>query len=292
MAIDKLQSRIRKSKCPLMVDLSVLPEHIPQHLLASGRELTEAVGEYLPELLNALKGSVPAVRFSFTAFALMGHDGLGLLSDLLRKSVAMGFYTALDIPEMASAAMAGYVAEKIWGEGSAFPCDALVISAYPGSDVIKPFIPVCADQKKDLFVTVRTSNKSASELQDLLTGSRLVHEAAADYVNRFSAEQAGKSGFSRVAIAASATSAESLRNLRMKYPKLFILVDGLDVSGANAKNCAAAFDKLGHGAIVCAGSAVAAAWQKAGNDGSQYAADAQAAAERYVKNLSRYATIL
>ena len=70
------------------------------------------------------------------------------------------------------------------------------------------------------------------------------------------------------------------------------LVDGLDYSGANAKNCAAAFDKLGHGAVVCVSSYVTAAWQNPEAAGESPVALAVRCAERLKKNLNRYVTIL
>ena len=139
---------------------------------------------------------------------------------------------------------------------------------------------------------VRTSNKSAPELQDLLSGSRLVHVAAADQINRFGAELSGKFGYARISVVAGANSADSLKNLRNKYPKLFLLLDDLDYTGCNAKICASAFDQFGHGAAVCAGPTVTAAWQQAQTDGRDFDHQALAAAERMKKNLIRYVTVL
>jgi len=148
------------------------------------------------------------------------------------------------------------------------------------------------DKKKDLFPVVRTSNKSAPEIQDLLTGTRLVHGAAADLVNRFGADNIGKTGYARVGAVAGGNSAESLRNLRMKYPRLFLLIDDVDYSGCNAKICSNAFDRFGHGAVVCAGPTITAAWKLAETDGTDYLEQAVSAAERLKKNLTRYVTVL
>ena len=79
----------------------------------------------------------------------------------------------------------------------------------------------------------RTANKSAPELQDLLSGSRLVHAVSADHVNRYGGDTAGKFGYTRVGILAAASASESLRTLRAKYPKLFLLLDGYDYPNAN-----------------------------------------------------------
>lgn len=289
MAVDSLQNKIRRGKCPLMVDLSLFPEQLPpqfQELLPE-----KAYGAFCAELMTALKGIVPALRFQFASAALLGKNGLDVLSELMKKASAMGFYVLLEVP-ISNPTSAAFAAARFWGNESVYPCDGVQLPAYPGTDLVKAFLPYCKEGKKDLFIQVRTCNKSASELQDLLTGSRQVHVAAADYVNRYAAELTGKSGFSQAAVCASATSADSLRTLRSKYPRLFLLVDGMDCSGGNAKNASFAFDKLGHGAILCVGDSVTGAWSSAENGAGEFAFLAVAAVQRHQKNLSRYVTIL
>jgi orotidine-5'-phosphate decarboxylase len=116
--------------------------------------------------------------------------------------------------------------------------------------------------------------------------------AAADNVNRYGSETVGKFGYSRVGILVSATTGDSVKMLRARYPKLFMIVDGLDYSGANAKNCSHAFDKMGHGAIACAGSSIWGAWKADETEGLEATERAVAAAERMKKNLTRYVTVL
>ena len=288
MSVDVLQEKIRKRKNPTMLELGLSLAEIPGQY----EPCAAGYGAFYRDLLEGLKQTVGAVRISFVAFAILGGEGLVELTKTLKAASDMGYYVALDAPELLSPAAAQLVADGILGEGSAFPCDGLVVSGYLGSDIIKPFLPYAKKGKKDVFVVARTANKSAPELQDLLSGSRLVHIAAAEHVNRYGQDTAGKSGYTRVGILAAASSAESLRTLRTKYPKLFMLVDGLDYPNANAKNCANAFDKFGHGAAVCAGASISAAWKQAESDGSDYLVHAQAAAERVRKNLTRYVTIL
>ncbi len=290
MSIDVLQEKIRKIKNPSMVDLALKVSDLPEALKEEGS--AAGYGKFCLELLEKLRGTVPAVRVGFTAFAVLGPEGLKELIRVLKKAGELGYYVALEAPYILSPMMASAVAEAVFGDNAVYPCDGLIISAYPGSDILKPFLPYVTSGKKDLFPVVRTSNKSAPELQDLLTGSRLVHGAAADQINRFGADNVGKFGYARVSIVAGANSAESLRNLRGKYPRLFLLLDDMDYSGCNAKICGNAFDKFGHGAIVCAGPTVTCAWKTAGTDGSDYSDQALAAAERIKKNLTRYVTVL
>ncbi len=288
MAVDILQEKVRKLKNPSMLELALPLCDLPPQFSKDAA----GYGAFCRELLAGLKDSIPAVRFSFTAFALLGADGIETLEKVLKTASELEYYVVLDAPEISSPMMANLAAEALLGENSRFACDGIVISGYAGSDIIKPFVPYCKKGKKDIFVITRTANKSAPELQDLLAGSRLVHAAAADHVNRYGAGTEGRFGYTQVGVLAAASSAESLRTLRTKYPRLFLLLDGYDFPNANAKNCSHAFDRFGHGAVACGGMGISCAWKQAESDGNDWLDHARAAADRMKKNLTRYVTIL
>lgn len=292
MSVDVLQTKIKKLNRALMVNFSVEPELLPEEVLKAHEDICEAYADFGTRLLTGLKGEVAAVRFSLMYFVLLGEKGISVLSDLMRLSSMLGFYTLLDAYGISSPVSAKHSADKIWGEGSMLPCDGILISGYFGSEIIKPFLSYCENQKKDLFVAVRSPNKSSSEIQDLLAGSRTVHMAAADYVNRFSTNTRGKCGYSRIGIAASATAGDSVKMLRAKYPQLFMLIDGMEVTGANAKNASYGFDNLGHGAVVCLGSSVTCAWKEEEYSGMDFVQAAAAAVKKQQKKLDRYISIL
>lgn len=287
MAVDTLQEKIRKTKNPTMLELCFGKEDIPAPILEEAGSLAAAFSAYARALLTGLKDIVPAVRVSFASFAVLGADGMTALEEVLSAARKLGYYVALDAPELLSPKTAALIAEGLFS----WPVDGLIISGYAGSDVIKPFLSFCREGKKDIFVVARTANKSAPELQDLLAGGRLVHVAAADHVNRYGADTAGKSGYTRVGILAAASAAQSLKDLRAKYPRLFMILDGADYPNANAKNCASAFDKFGHGAVAVVGSAITEAWKQAEGESDPVEA-ARDAALRMKKNLNRYVTIL
>lgn len=290
MSIDKLHEKIRKLKNPSMVDFSIGQDSIPAHILQQEADELTAYVRFCRELMQALKDTVPAVRFRFDTFALMGQQGLPALSSLLREAGELGYYVLLDGPGILTPWDAERTAKVLFGTAQ-YPCDGLLISPYIGSDAVKPFLPYCKDGK-DLFIVVRSPNKSALELQDLLTGSRLVHTAAMDMVNRLGETIFGKCGYSRVNAAVSAGAANSIRTIRNAYKHTYLLVDGLDYPSGNHKNCSNAFDRYGYGAVVSAGPSITAAWKEAESDGSDYIEQAQQAAERMKKNLLRYVTIL
>ena len=292
MAIDKLQEKIRRLKNPLVVGFTLLPENIPSHITEMAENFLKAYMIYCKELLLGLKGVIPAVRFDFNAFSVLGAEGLESLSYILSFAKAQGYYVLLEGVQTLSEQSAVFAANAFLNDGCKWEFDGLIISSYIGSDGLRPFVKTLKDSGKDLFIVVRTGNKSASELQDLLTGGRLVHMANADVVNRYAEESVGTSGYSQLGIMAAASSADSLRNLRAKYKRLFILLDGYDYPNANAKNCSFAFDKLGHGAVASAGNSITAAWKQSESKGTEYVKQAVAAAEKARKNLTRYISIL
>lgn len=290
MSVDMLQEKIRKCKNPSVIDFGILPEHLPMHL-SSEVDFLKAYEIFASDLLQGLKGVVPAVRFSLVAMSYYGSAGLEALSRILNCAKDCGYYIFLDVPGALSPQEASLGASALLDEGR-FCFDGMITSCYIGSDCLRPYLGKLKESSKDIYVTVRTANKTAPELQDLLTGTRLVHMATAEIVNRMADPYVSRSGFSRVGIMAGASSADSLRNLRGKYKNLFMVLDGFDYPNANAKNCSYAFDKLGHGAIACAGTSVIAAWKNEDADAKDYVSCAVQAAERMKKNLTRYVTIL
>lgn len=287
MSMDLLQEKIRKLKCPLIVDLSVNCDHIPGHILAEKSEV-EAYTVFCRELLHALKGAVPGVRFSFDQMALMG--GLDVLPQLLNDAMELGFYVILDAPSVSTPWAAERAAKLLDGD-SKYPCHCLIADPYIGSDAIRPFLPACKEGKA-VFFAVRSPNKSAVELQDLMTGSRLVHVAAADLVNRYGEPIFGKCGYSHVGVLTAATNANAVSGLRSKYKRMFLLVDGLDYPGGNGKICSYGFDKFGHGCAICVGPSISGAWKEAESEGYDFTQQAVRAVERIRNNLTRYFTIL
>ena len=291
MSIDLLHDKIRKLKNPSVIDFGLKANGLPRHLLEEEGNLCSAYERFCRELLDGLKDTVPAVRFGLGAFALLGSQGLDALKRLLNQAKNLGYYVLLDGPEILSPWGADRAAEMIFGENR-YPCDGLLISPFIGSDGIKPFLAFCKNESRDLFLVVRSANKSASELQDLLTGTRHVHGAMAELAARMGEQILGKCGYSRVCAVASAGNAQLLSTLRTKHNRMFLLVDGLDYPSGNAKNCSYAFDRFGYGAAVCAGPSVTAVWKENETDGRDYVELACLAAEKMKKNLTRYITIL
>lgn len=285
MSIDSLKNKIRKLRNPSAVTIAPTMEQVPPMFLTAFEDPVMAMGEYCVKVLEALKGLLPTARVNFGSFAIHGAEGLNQLERVLDAAAKLGYYVILDWQRLEDPAGAKAAAELILVREK-WKCDAVVLCGYAGSDCVRPYI--AAAGKKDVYVTLKTPNKSGSELQDLQTGGRVVYTAGADLLTRWGGESMDRCGYSRVAAVVSATHGASIRTIREKYPRLFLLVDGLEASGANAKNASLAFDKLGYGALVC--SNLLGAWQEAGDADPVTAA--QEAAERMKRNVTRYVTVL
>lgn len=108
------------------------------------------------------------------------------------------------------------------------------MNPYLGSDGVQPFIKVCREEKKGIFVLVKTSNPSSGELQDKLVDGRPVYELVGEQVAAWGEECMGD-GYSYVGAVVGATYPEQGRILRQIMPKAFILVPGYGAQEAGAR---------------------------------------------------------
>ena len=140
-------------------------------------------------------------------------------------------------------------------------CDGLVLNGYLGSDGIKPYLPYVKGNGKNIFVVVKSSNRSSAEVQDLVSGGRVIHTAMADLTLRWSTELFGKCGYGEVCAVVGLSSPTAIQALRRSYDTLFFLVPGYGTQGGVAKHASYAFDRFGHGAAVCASRSIIGAWR-------------------------------
>lgn len=285
MSVDILQERIRKSKNPCVLLLEPSAELVPPQYLEDEENIAGGFAGYCVELLESFREIVPAVAISYGAFACFGVAGLEALERVRSSAKELGYYVICD----AGVGYTGSVAQS-WGQKIFVDedYDALTINPYAGTDTVKAYLEHC-QQGKMLVVQVRTANKTGAELQDLMTGGRLVHTAVADLAYRWGQTLFGRCGYRQVCGWMGANSGDSIRNIRARYKELFVFVSGVDTANGNFKNASMAFDRLGHGGAVVVGPGVLGAWQDSAEEPVAAAVDAM---ERMKKNITRYVTIL
>ena len=306
MAVDVLQAKIRKLKNPTMVCICPTIRELPLHIKEDARHkygqtlraAAEAYKAFSFGILDALKDTVPAVSVISGAFSALGADGVAAMQEVLSYAASLGYYVLLDLMRADLGTTAEDLANACFGKiqvgeesFTPYACDGVLMSGFLGSDAVKPFAEFCREGK-NVFIVARSSNKSAREVQDLLSGDRVVYQVMADLAMRWSTNLFGKNGYSEIGAVVGATYPQTMQLLREKYDRLFFLVPGYGAQGGTAKNVQFAFDRFGHGAIVAASRSIICAWQKTGSDGSDYTACAVEAAHKMKNDIGKYVVIL
>ena len=98
--------------------------------------------------------------------------------------VVIGDVKRGDIGSTSEAYAVGHLGKVQVGSKSycGFDEDFATVNPYLGSDGINPFIKVCKEEKKGLFILVKTSNPSSGEFQDRMIDGRPLYEWVGEHV--------------------------------------------------------------------------------------------------------------
>ena len=168
-----------------------------------------------------------------------------------------------DIGSTSAAYAAGHIGKVVVGSKAYYPFgeDFVTVNPYLGTDGIKPFVDVCREEKKGLFILVKTSNPSSGEFQDRLIDGRPLYEHVGEKVAQWGADCMGDS-YSYVGAVVGATYPEMGRVLRKIMPKSFILVPGYGAQGGKGADLVHFFNEDGLGAIVNSSRGIIAAYKQ------------------------------
>src|SRR5207244_12005568 len=100
------------------------------------------------------------------------------------------------------------------------------------------------------FVLVKTSNPGGKRFQDLVADGKPLYSHVGEYVESLAVATAGSGSYGSIGAVVGATYPEQLAELRRTMPHTWFLIPGFGAQGGKAKDCAAAFDEQGLGAIV------------------------------------------
>jgi len=142
-----------------------------------------------------------------------------------------------------------------------FDEDFVTVNPYLGSDGVDPFIKVCKEENKGIFVLVKTSNPSSGEFQDRLVDGKPLYEIVGEKVAEWGASHMGDD-YSYVGAVVGATYPEMGKVLRKVMPKAYILVPGYGAQGGKGKDLVHFFNEDGLGAIVNSSRGIIAAYKQ------------------------------
>lgn len=280
--INRLISKIRETKAPIVVGLDPMMRFVPEHIKKAafaewGETLegaAEAIWQYNKGIVDAIYDLVPAVKPQIAMYEQFGIPGLSVFKrtvDYCREKglVVIGDVKRGDIGSTSEAYAVGHLGKAQVGSKSCQGLDEdfVTVNPYLGSDGVKPFMKVCAEEKKGIFVLVKTSNPSSGELQDRLVktedGFRPIYEIVGRQVAAWGADCMPEEGdYSYVGAVVGATYPEQGQVLRKIMPKAFILVPGYGAQGGKGADLVHFFNEDGLGAIINSSRGIIAAYQQ------------------------------
>lgn len=274
--INKLVSKIRQTGAPIVVGLDPMLRFIPEHIRDAafaeyGETLegaAEAIWQFNKEIVDKTYDLIPAVKPQIAMYEQFGIPGLAAFKRTVdyckeKDLVVIGDIKRGDIGSTSAAYAAGHIGRVQVGDKSYLPFDEdfVTVNPYLGSDGVDPFINVCQEEKKGLFILVKTSNPSSGEFQDRLIDGRPLYELVGEKVAEWGASCMGED-YSNIGAVVGATYPAMGKVLRKIMPKAFILVPGYGAQGGKGADLVHFFNEDGLGAIVNSSRGIIAAYKQ------------------------------
>ena len=274
--INKLIEKIQKTNAPIVVGLDPMLNYIPQHIQQKafselGETLegaAEAIWQYNKGIVDAVGDLIPAVKPQIAMYEQFGIPGMMAYKrtvDYCKEKglVVIGDIKRGDIGSTSAAYAVGHLGKVQVGNNkiAGFDTDFATINPYMGSDSVNPFIDVCKEEKKGLFVLVKTSNPSSGEFQDRLIEGRPLYEWVGEQVAKWGEDHMGND-YSYIGAVVGATYPEMGKVLRKVMPKSYILVPGYGAQGGTAEGLKPYFNEDGLGAIVNSSRGIICAYKQ------------------------------
>ena len=285
--INKLVDKIKKQNAPVVVGLDPMMKFVPKHLQDAafkeyGETLegaAEAIWQFNKAIIDNIYDIVPAVKPQVAMYEQFGIPGMIAFKKTVdycheKDMVVIGDVKRGDIGSTSEAYAVAHLGKVKVGnkEIAAFDEDFATVNPYLGSDGINPFLKVCKEEKKGIFILVKTSNPSSGEFQDRLIDGRPLYEHVGEKVNEWAMQCMGDD-YSYVGAVVGATYPEMGKVLRKVMPKSFILVPGYGAQGGKAEDLVHFFNEDGLGAIVNSSRGIIAAYANFADASRQAAID-------------------
>ena len=252
--------------------MNYIPSQIQEKAFAEFGETlegaAEAIWQFNKGIVDAVHDLIPAVKPQIAMYEQFGIPGLMAYKrtiDYCREKdlVVIGDIKRGDIGSTSAAYAVGHLGHVQVGSKkyAGFDEDFATVNPYLGTDGVKPFVDVCKEENKGLFILVKTSNPSSGEFQDQMVDGRPLYELVGEKVAQWGEEHMGDS-YSYVGAVVGATYPEMGKVLRKLMPKTFILVPGYGAQGGKGKDLVHFFNEDGLGAIVNSSRGIIAAYRQ------------------------------
>lgn len=213
----RLEKRINDVKSWLCVGLDVAPERFP-----NSEPSFDDLKKHTYNIVNATADLAVAYKPNFAFFERWGSHGFEWLKELL-DSMPSGPLMIADAKRGDIGSTAEQYAKSVFDY---FGFDAITLSPYMGTDSIVPFIQ---NPEKGVFILARTSNPSAKDFQNIVSGTKPLYMKVAEWATKLNSNQ-------NVGIVVGATATEELKKIRKISPNLPFLIPGVGAQGGDLKS--------------------------------------------------------
>lgn len=254
---DRLAAAVEAVGAPLCVGLDPHLDRLPAALRArfvglQGAAFRQAaalaVAEFDQLALQAMVGVAAAVKPQVAFYEALGAPGVAALERSCATARQLGLLVIADAKRGDIASTAKAYATALLDPSGPLGADAVTLSPWMGLDVVDPFLALCRDHGRGVFVLVRTTNPGSAFLQrhGEPEGARLL----ADALGRLGADYSSERGLSAVGAVVGAFAAEEARDLRARMPGAWFLVPGVGAQGGGVAGALAGRRPDGLGALV------------------------------------------
>lgn len=259
LIIDQLIQSIQDKNNPSVVGIDTDFAYLDPKVQAScqnTKDKCSAILAFNRQIIDSICDIVPAVKVQIAYYEIFGSLGLDVFAETVRYSKQKGLITINDAKRGDIGATANMYAKAFLEPNAPFECDFLTVNAYFGTDGLQPFVDLCKQNNKGLFVLVKTSNPSGAELQNLVitdlisNTSQTVYQKMATMCQTLGKDIIGQNGYSNIGAVVGCTHSAEAIDIRKQYPNLYMLVPGYGTQGGSAEDAKLCFDKQGNGAIV------------------------------------------
>lgn len=274
--VSKLIEKIQKTKAPICVGLdpmlSYIPEHVTKKAFAEFGETlegaAEAIWQFNKEIVDATCDLIPSVKPQIAMYEQFGLPGLAAYDKTVKYCqekglIVIGDVKRGDIGSTSAAYATGHLGTVQVGSQtlSGFNTEYITVNPYLGTDGVKPFVDVCNQCDRGIFVLVKTSNPSSGEFQDRLIDGRPLYELVAEKVVEWG-DASMDGAYSNVGAVVGATYPKMSKVLRKLMPRTYFLVPGYGAQGGTAEDLKYCFNEDGLGAVVNSSRGIIAAYKK------------------------------
>lgn len=274
--IQRLIDNIKKTGAPIVVGLDPMLSYVPEQVQKKAFEefgetlegAAEAIWQFNKAIVDAVWDLIPAVKPQVAMYEQFGVPGMAAYEKTVsycqeKGLVVIGDIKRGDIGSTSEAYAVGHLGKVQVGSRSwsGFHEDFATVNPYLGSDGVKPFLKVCKEEKKGIFILVKTSNPSSGEFQDQMVDGRPLYELVGEKVAQWGEEVMGDD-YSYVGAVVGATYPEMGKVLRRVMPRSYILVPGYGAQGGKGKDLVHFFNEDGLGAIINSSRGIIAAYRQ------------------------------